>query len=123
MSPSRTPRRNPVAWVVAGILLIVAVLASFWVPIYARSTPKLGALPFFYWYQLLMVPAVAIVSWIAYLLVRSAGPATSSQAAAGPAPAPPPGTGPAGGGPVGDGTAGSGTAGSGTVANGTGATA
>src|SRR5580700_10084405 len=71
MSPSRS--KSPVAWVVASILLLVAVIASFWVPIYARSAPKLGAFPFFYWYQLILVPAVAIVSWIAYLLVRTDG--------------------------------------------------
>jgi uncharacterized protein DUF3311 len=71
MSPSHRTRRNPVAWVMASVLLLAAVIASFWVPLYARSMPKLGALPFFYWYQLILVPAVAIASWIAYLLIRS----------------------------------------------------
>jgi hypothetical protein len=93
MSPSRNPRRSPVALVVAGILLLAAVLASFWVPIYARSTPKLGALPFFYWYQLILVPVIAIVSWIAYLLLKSPGPAAPAETAADPGAAPPsPGT-------------------------------
>jgi Protein of unknown function (DUF3311) len=69
--PPRTSARNPLALVIAGVLLLAAVIASFWVPLYARSTPKLGAFPFFYWYQLILVPAVAIVSWVAYLLVRS----------------------------------------------------
>lgn len=58
------------AWVIATILLVAAVAGSLIVPIYARSTPMLGAFPFFYWYQLLLVPVVAIISWIAYLLVR-----------------------------------------------------
>lgn len=96
--PPRTSRKNPLAVVIAGVLLLAAVIASFWVPLYARSTPKLGAFPFFYWYQLILVPAVAIVSWIAYLLVRSdsggaaaeepaepaSGPATGTAAADGP---------------------------------------
>ena len=58
------------AWVIATILLIAAVAGSLIVPIYARSTPALGAFPFFYWYQLLLVPVVAIISWLAFLLVR-----------------------------------------------------
>lgn len=82
-SPPRTARKSPVAIGIAGMLLLAAVIASFWVPLYARSTPKLGAFPFFYWYQLILVPAVAIVSWIAYLLVRT----DSEGAGAGP-PAP-----------------------------------
>jgi Protein of unknown function (DUF3311) len=76
-SPPRTSRKSPVAIGIAGILLLAAVIASFWVPLYARSAPKLGAFPFFYWYQLILVPAVAIVSWIAYLLVRTDGGGTA----------------------------------------------
>lgn len=95
--PPSTSRRNPLAVVIAGVLLLAAVIASFWVPLYARSTPKLGAFPFFYWYQLILVPVVAIASWIAYLLLRSgsgasddepavpgSGPATGTAAADGP---------------------------------------
>ena len=52
------------------ILLIAGIAGTLWVPIYARSTPKLGDFPFFYWYQLIWVPAVAILSWICYLLLR-----------------------------------------------------
>jgi membrane protein implicated in regulation of membrane protease activity len=93
--PPRTSHRNPLALVIAGVLLLAAVIASFWVPLYARSTPKLGAFPFFYWYQLILVPAVAIVSWIAYLLVRSdsGSDSGSGRVAAAEEPVrPPPGT-------------------------------
>jgi hypothetical protein len=74
--PGPQPRRTG-AWVLAGILLLISVLGTLIVPIYTRSTPKLGAFPFFYWYQLIWVPLVAILSWIAYLLTRSRGPATA----------------------------------------------
>ena len=70
MSPSRSPGKSPVSWTVAAILLLAAIIGSLWVPIYARTTPQIGAFPFFYWYQLLLVPAVAIVSWIAFVLIR-----------------------------------------------------
>ena len=37
-----------------------------------HSAPALGGLPFFYWYQLMWVPIVAILSAAAYLLRRPA---------------------------------------------------
>jgi hypothetical protein len=33
--------------------------------------PKLGPIPFFYWYQLVWVPVVAALCWICYLLLRT----------------------------------------------------
>src|SRR5215472_8529040 len=52
MSPPPAARKNPFGWVVATILLLATIIAAFWIPLYARKTPKLGAFPFFYWYQL-----------------------------------------------------------------------
>jgi hypothetical protein len=46
-------------------------LIALWVPIYARSLPKLGDFPFFYWYQLILVPVTAILSWLCHLLLRT----------------------------------------------------
>jgi hypothetical protein len=67
--PRRVPQpRNAV---IAGVLLLIAVIGAFWVPIYARSAPKLGDFPFFYWFQLIWMPVVAILVWISYLLLRT----------------------------------------------------
>jgi hypothetical protein len=77
-------RRNPAAVVVVTILLVVAVAGTLVVPIYARSAPKLGDFPFFYWYQLIWVPVVAILAWISYLLLRTK-PAPAADVTAGPA--------------------------------------
>lgn len=71
MADPTPPRRSPFAWAVASVLLLIAVAATLIVPIYARSTPKLGAFPFFYWYQLILVPVIAILAWLAYLCVRT----------------------------------------------------
>jgi Protein of unknown function (DUF3311) len=64
-------RKSPAAYAAATILILVGIAGTLWVPIYARSTPKWGAFPFFYWYQLIWVPLIAILSWLAYLLLRT----------------------------------------------------
>jgi hypothetical protein len=68
--------KSPLTWLTVTILLVLVVVAALWVPIYARDEPKLGAFPFFYWYQLVLVPVVAIASWLSYLMLR---PSRSKQ--------------------------------------------
>ena len=37
-----------------------------------RARPaQAGAFPFFYWYQLILVPVTAFLCWISYLLLRT----------------------------------------------------
>ena len=62
-----TPRRTGV-WVLITVLVLISILGTLIVPIYARSSPYIGAFPFFYWYQLLWVPFVAILMAICYLI-------------------------------------------------------
>ncbi len=76
------PRKNPVAYAAATILILAGIAGTLWVPIYARSTPKWGDFPFFYWYQLVWVPVVAVLSWLCYLLLRSR-PDTSASSSTG----------------------------------------
>ena len=70
MAQPKPPRRSPVTWAVVTILLVIAVGGTLWVPIYARATPFWGDFPFFYWYQLLWVPVVAVLCMICCLLLR-----------------------------------------------------
>ncbi len=63
--------KSPATWGVVTVLLVVAIIGTLWVPIYARPAPKLGPFPFFYWYQLIWVPVSAVLCWICYLLLRS----------------------------------------------------
>jgi membrane protein implicated in regulation of membrane protease activity len=62
--------KSPMTWIAVTVLLLLVIVAALWVPIYARDEPKLGAFPFFYWYQLVLVPVVAVASWVAYLMLR-----------------------------------------------------
>ena len=64
------PGTSPARWGVVTILLVVAIAGTLWVPIYARSAPKLGPLPFFYWYQFIWVPVSAALCWTCYLLLK-----------------------------------------------------
>jgi uncharacterized protein DUF3311 len=92
-SDARGPRAHAATWIVVTVLLAAAVVGTLWVPFYNRATPALGGFPFYYWYQLLWVPVVAVLSAVSYLLVRRAqrdqGPAAPPAAV----PAPRPGQG------------------------------
>lgn len=76
-SPSgdeHSPRANRGLQVASGVLLTIPIAALLWVGSYARETPKLGAFPFFIWYQLMWVFITAGLTWTAYLLVVRARP-------------------------------------------------
>jgi membrane protein implicated in regulation of membrane protease activity len=83
MGQPNPPRRRTGAWIVITVLLLVPLVGTLWVPFYARATPKLGDFPFFYWYQLIWVPIVAILSGLAYLLTRRARPENAGRENAG----------------------------------------
>src|SRR6201996_7521481 len=73
--PAMTQAKNPVAAhpvTSAAIFVLVAasILCTLIVPIYAHITPKIGDFPFFYFYLLAYMPAVAIALWVAALLQR-----------------------------------------------------
>ena len=63
--------KRPATRAVVAVLLGVAIAGTLWVPIYARSGPKLGPVPFFYWYQLIWVPVSSVLCWVCYLMLRA----------------------------------------------------
>jgi hypothetical protein len=69
---ARQPRSRSGLWVAVAVLLAAALVAVLWVPFYDRTTPTLADFPFFYWYQLLWVPIVAVLGGLAYALTRRA---------------------------------------------------
>jgi protein-S-isoprenylcysteine O-methyltransferase Ste14 len=68
---TKGPAKSPAIKVTVAVMLTVAFAGALWVPIYAHLLPKLGDFPFFYWYQLILVPVTAILCWISYLLLRT----------------------------------------------------
>ena len=72
MAEPRPPRMRIGTWIVIAVLLAASLVGTLWVPFYNHTSPALGGFPFFYWYQLMWVPIVAILSAAAYLLSRAA---------------------------------------------------
>jgi hypothetical protein len=74
-------RKSPATWTAVTILLTLAILGTLWIPLYARSAPKLGPFPFFYWFQLIWVPMTAVLCRICYWLLRARpeGPAENGS--------------------------------------------
>jgi len=81
-APEATPPTNKGLLVLAGILLAIPIVALCWVSTYARETPKLGGVPFFFWYQFLWVFITAGLTYAAYRIVLAArrpGPGTTGH--------------------------------------------
>jgi len=68
--PAKIPAKRPSTVATVAVMLTIAIMGSLWVPIFARSQPQLGGFPFFYWYQLILVPVTSLLCWICYLLLR-----------------------------------------------------
>ena len=81
MAEPRPPRTRIGTWIVIAVLLGASLVGTLWVPFYNHTSPALGGFPFFYWYQLMWVPIVAILAAVAYLLSRLAhrGQAVNGQ--------------------------------------------
>jgi len=61
---------HPITSLAIFVLVFGSIMGTLIVPIYDSETPKLGDFPFFYWYQLIYMPVVALALWIAMLLQR-----------------------------------------------------
>ena len=68
--PAKSPDKRPARMAVVAVMLTIAIMGSLWVPLFARSQPQLRGFPFFYWYQLILVPVTSLLCWICYLLLR-----------------------------------------------------
>ena len=62
--------RYPVESFLIAIIVLASICGALIVPIYARITPYVGDFPFFYFYPLVYMPAVAIALWVVTLLQK-----------------------------------------------------
>jgi hypothetical protein len=54
------------------LLLVLPFVGELWVPFYDRIEPKLGGVPFFYWYQFLWILVGAGLTAIVYFATERA---------------------------------------------------
>lgn len=78
----RGPAR-PAPYIAAGVLLAAAILLPLMPQLYSFDAPRLGGLPFFYWYQLAWVPVSAVLTGTAYWLVSREDRRRRAEARAG----------------------------------------
>lgn len=56
---------QPVNW-----LLLIPLVGTLLPMFYNFTSPSLGGIPFFYWYQLAWVPVTAVLLWIVFRSTR-----------------------------------------------------
>ncbi len=68
MSTEKTPPGNG-PLVAAGVCLTIAIVLPLLVWTYAKTDPKLWGIPFFFWYQFLLVVISVVLTSVSYRLV------------------------------------------------------
>jgi uncharacterized protein DUF3311 len=53
------------------LLLVLPFIGTLWVPLFNRIEPKVGGIPYFYWYQFLWVVIGAALTAIVYFATRN----------------------------------------------------
>ena len=71
MPTGQTAPPGPGRLIAAGVVLAIAIVVPLLVWTYARTSPDLAGVPFFYWYQFLLVVVSVAMTGIAYTLVVS----------------------------------------------------
>jgi hypothetical protein len=54
--------------------LIIPFVGMLWVPFYDSVEPRVGGVPYFYWYQFLWIGIGAVVTAVVYLATRERDP-------------------------------------------------
>lgn len=79
--PDKAPPADRRLQVLAGLVLLLPMLALVPVGWYSKYSPHLGSFPFFIWYQMALVFFCALCTSIAYVLVKKARPHVPFEAA------------------------------------------
>jgi ABC-type transport system involved in cytochrome c biogenesis permease component len=66
----RSRREAPTGvWVAVGVLLLIPIVLPLLVGTYAKETPKLAGVPFYFWWQFALIIVSAVCTVIAYIVV------------------------------------------------------
>lgn len=75
MSDPRPPESGATSrgtWILICVLLTPAVVLPLLVPLYDSTEPTLFGFPFYYWFQMAMIPAAVVLTVLAYYLAKGA---------------------------------------------------
>jgi ABC-type transport system involved in cytochrome c biogenesis permease component len=56
-------------WVAVGVLLLIPIVLPLLVGTYAKETPKLAGVPFYFWWQFALIIVSAVCTVIAFVVV------------------------------------------------------
>jgi hypothetical protein len=70
--PSRAGTSTGGLWTLICVLLAPAVVVPLLVPLYDSEDPTLFGFPFYFWFQLALIPAAVILTAIAFVLAKGA---------------------------------------------------
>jgi hypothetical protein len=70
--PSRAGTSTGGLWTLICVLLTPAVVVPLLVPLYDSEDPTLFGFPFYFWFQLALIPAAVILTAIAFVLAKGA---------------------------------------------------
>jgi len=70
--PERPGSSTRGRWILVCVLLAPAVIVPLYVPLYAKTDPTLFGFPFYFWFQMALIPATVVLTVIAYYLSKSA---------------------------------------------------
>ena len=70
--PSRAGTSTGGLWTLICVLLAPAVVVPLLVPLYDSEDPTLFGFPFYFWFQLALIPAAVILTAISFVLAKGA---------------------------------------------------
>ncbi len=68
--PPASPSRG--LWIAITVILAPAVIVPLWVPLYDKVDPRFNGWPFFFWFQMALIPFATTLTVIAFMLSRAA---------------------------------------------------
>ena len=70
--PTRSGTSTRGRWLLICLLLAPAVIVPLLVPLYDSEDPTLFGFPFYFWFQLALIPAAVILTGVAFALAKGA---------------------------------------------------
>ena len=70
--PSRAGTSTRGLWTLICVLLAPAVIVPLLVPLYDSEEPTLFGFPFYFWFQLALIPVAVVLTFVAFALATTA---------------------------------------------------